>query len=135
MKTRKTNSSKHVDDKVSNALLDICREWVRSGGLDPDKMRTDEWNNLLFLCVYAWNMSFVSSDKHAHLLQKFAEAYKGVFDEEVIQSGVANIEVMVKIKQRKFPDILKTIDRYELNESKGQFNLRVYSRDIVGFNK
>lgn len=131
MKLLKLNSSKNNDPKVSEALLAICRKYVVFTGMDPDKMHEDQWNNMLFLAMYAWNLSYILKDKHKALLEKFSEAYKGVVEEEVIQAGVIAVETMVEIKKNNFPNIFKTIDRYELVENKNKFKLRVYSRDII----
>ncbi len=126
MKKRKEKAIKHITPKkkMSEMVLEYASDYLSIGETLKERQ------SLLNSACSAWNFSLLDTEEQGNAIQKYLKEYKKYNpNADAIQCNdvIENIQKLIDVKLKKFPNIKKSIVSAHIEDINGRDHVTVAS--------
>ncbi|MBI5307465.1 MAG: hypothetical protein HZB37_03785 [Planctomycetes bacterium] len=110
--------------KISEMLLNVARDFIYMG------KNIEEKQELLNCAVSAWNIACLKKENRNAAIKKYMDEYKRLnptFTENDFKDTEENLQLLIKQKNKLYPDLHKQIISAEIREIDGKNHVTVAS--------
>ncbi len=129
MKKRKKKLKKHITPKkkMSEMVLEYASDYISMGET------LEERQSLLNSACSAWNFSLLDTEERGNAIQKYLKEYKKYnpnADATHCNDVIENIQKLIDVKLKMFPDINKPIVSAYIDNINGRDHVSVASMRV-----